>query len=196
MRRRLAIVLMVAVSGCTVRTETVPGQAAPLTRSGSAPVPTSTPGTTPTAYRTVSMTGSGLSITFPVPEGWALEQTDDGERSRTDATLGDEVLLRIDLTARGTGTARQGAAGIEGDIRPRRAGYTRLGLTDVQGVGDDAVDWSYRYVLDGTPARVIDRLIVSGPGGVAAYLRAPVASWARYSAVWQRTTRDLVIMTS
>jgi hypothetical protein len=176
----------------------VPGQAAPLTASGSgsAPAPTATPTATPTAFRNVTMTGSGLSITFPVPDGWAVAQSRTDDRSRTDATVGDEVLLRIDLTARGTGTARAGAEGVEAAIRPNRPKYARLGLADVAGVGDDAVDWSFRYELDGTPARVIDRQLLSGPGGIAVYLRASAAAYDRYLPVWQRTTRDLAIRTS
>jgi eukaryotic-like serine/threonine-protein kinase len=201
--RRAGIVLLVALAaaGCTVRTETVPGQAAPLTATGSpaptTPTPTPTPSATPTAFRTVTMTGAGLSITFPVPDDWSLDQSRTGELSRTDAAVGAEVLLRVDLTARGSGTARAGAESVEASIKPHRSGYTRLGIADVDGVGDDAVDWSFRYQLaGGTPARVIDRQILSGSGGIAVYLRAPADSWDRYLAVWQRTTRDLSITTS
>jgi hypothetical protein len=199
--RRAGIVLLVALAatGCAVRTETVPGQAAPLTATGSpaatAPTPTATP--TPTAFRTVNMTGAGLSITFPVPDDWTLDRSSTGELSRTDAAVGGEVLLRVDLTARGSGTARAGAESVEASIKPHRPGYARLGIADVDGVGDDAVDWSFRYELaGGTPARVIDRQILSGPGGIAVYLRAPAASYDRYLPVWQRVTRELVIRTS
>lgn len=195
--RRAGIVLLVALAaaGCAVRTETVPGPAAPLTRSGSAPATGPVPSGTP-AFRAVSMSGSGLSITFPVPDDWTVARSRTADLSRTDAALGGEILLRVDLTARGTGTARDGAESVETSIRPHRPGYTRLGLADVAGVGDDAVDWTFRYVLDGTPARVIDRQILSGPGGIAVYLRAPAASYDRYLPVWQRTTRDLDIRTS
>ncbi|HEY6745032.1 MAG TPA: hypothetical protein VI357_04865 [Mycobacteriales bacterium] len=196
--RRVGVVLLVALAaaGCGVRTGTVPGSAAPLTRSGSAPSSGPRPSATPGAFRAVSMSGSGLSITFPVPDDWTVAQSRTAELSRTDAALGDEVLLRVDLTARGTGTARSGAEGVEAAIRPHRPSYTRLGLADVAGVGDDAVDWSFTYDLDGRPARVIDRQILSGRGAVAVYLRAPAASYDRYLPLWQRTTRDLDIRTS
>jgi hypothetical protein len=209
--RRLPIVLLVAVAaaGCGVRTETVPGPAAPLTASGTAsgtptgsPKPTTPatttppPSATPTTFRTVSMTGGGLTITFPVPTGWDVSRDDADGRTTTDATVRDEVLLRVDLTARGPGTARDGAERNEATIKPRRAGYARLGIADVGGVGDDAVDWTYRYELDGTPARAINRQILSGPGGIAVLLRAPAASYDRYLPVWQRVVDELDIRTS
>lgn len=57
--RRVGIVLLVALAaaGCGVRTRTVPGQAAPLTGTGSAPATTPATAATPAAFRSVSMTG-------------------------------------------------------------------------------------------------------------------------------------------
>jgi hypothetical protein len=141
------------------------------------------------------MAGSGLSLTFPVPDAWTLSSSRIPALSRTDVAAGDDVLLRVDLTARGTGTARGGAEGAEADLSSARPSYRRLDIADVPGVGDDAVDWSFGYDQDGAPARVIDRQILAGPGMVAIYLRAPAASWARYLPVWQRAAEDLVIRT-
>jgi hypothetical protein len=142
------------------------------------------------------MTGSGLSITFPVPDAWTISSSRTADLSRTDVKVGDDVLLRVDLTAPAPGTARAGAEAAEARIRPGRPNYRRLGLTDVTDVGDDAVDWTFSYDLNGTPARVIDRQIVSGPGGIAVYLRAPARDYARYLPVWQRTAGELDIRTS
>lgn len=194
--RRVEVVLLVAVAatGCAVRTETVPGPAAPLTATASPATPA--PGATPTAFRTVSMNGSGLSVTFPVPDDWTAAQSRTAALSRTDVKLGDDVLLRVDLTARGQGTARAGAEAAEAAIRPDRPNYRRLGLESVTDTGDDAVDWTFSYDLDGTPARVIDRQIVSGPGGIAVYLRAPARDYARYLPVWQRAAGELLVRTS
>jgi hypothetical protein len=194
--RRAGIVLLVAVAatGCAVRTETVPGPAAPLTATGSPSTPA--PSATPTAFRTVSMIGSGLSITFPVPDSWTISGSRTTALSRTDVKVGDDVLLRVDLTARGPHSARAGAQATEASIKPGRPNYRRLGLAEVTDVGDDAVDWTFSYDQDGTPARVIDRQILSGPGGVAVYLRAPARDYARYLPVWQRTAGELTIRTS
>jgi hypothetical protein len=210
--RRVGLVLVaaLALTGCGVRTETVPGPAAPLTAT---PTPTSSPTTSPTTsptgspttqvpstspggFRNVSMNGSGLSITFPVPADWTVTQSHGADLSRTDAALGDDVLLRVDLTARGTGTARSGAERNEASIKPTQPGYTRLDLADVDGAGDDAVDWSFTFDQNGTPARVIDRQILSGPGAIAVFLRAPAGSYRRYLPVWQRAAAALVIRTS
>lgn len=190
--RRVGVVLLVAVAatGCTVRTETVPGPAAPLTATASPATPA------PSAFRNVSMTGSGLSITFPVPADWTATRSRTADLSRTDVKLGDDVLLRVDLTDRGKGTARAGAEAAEAAIEPGRPNYRRLGLETVTDAGDDAVDWTFSYDLDGTPARVIDRQIVSGPGGIAVYLRAPARDYARYLPVWQRTAGELSVRTS
>jgi hypothetical protein len=206
--RGVGVVLLVAVAvtGCGVRTGTVPGPAAPLTATASPTTspttsPTASPttpasSTTPTAFRNVSMAGFGLSITFPVPDAWTLSRSQTDTLTRTDVKVGDDVLLRVDLTAREPGTARAGAEAAETRIKPLRPNYRRLGLADVDGAGDDAVDWTFSYDLDGTPARVIDRQIASGPGGVAVYLRAPARDYARYLPVWQRTARELSITTS
>jgi eukaryotic-like serine/threonine-protein kinase len=143
------------------------------------------------------MTGSGLSITFPVPDGWTIARSTTPDLSRTDAAVGADVLLRVDLTAGGTGTARSATEGLEADLAPGRPSYTRLDIADVAGAGDDAVDWTFTYDLDpGRPTRVIDRMIRSGPGAIAVYLRAPAELYDRYLPVWQRTTRDLTIRTS
>jgi hypothetical protein len=142
------------------------------------------------------MTGAGLTITFPVPDAWTISGSRTAELSRTDVAVGDEILLRVDLTAHGTGTARAEAEAAEAAIRPGRPNYQRLGIATVPGVGDDAVDWTFSYDVDGAPARVIDRLIRSGPGRVAVYLRAPAGSYGRYLPVWLRTARELSIRTS
>jgi hypothetical protein len=214
--RRVLVVLavtLVGTAGCGVRTEQVPGAAAPITATGtvgpspgpatpsptagsSGPTPAATPPVpVPTAFRTVTMTGSGLTISFPVPSAWTVASSRTDELSRTDAKVGDDLLLRVDLTARGTGTAREGAEGVEAAIRPDRPTYERLDIAEVPGVGDDAVDWTFTYDQAGTPSEVIDRLILSGPGGVAVYLRAPVQFYGRYLPVWQRTARELTITT-
>jgi hypothetical protein len=214
--RRVLVVLTVALigtAGCGVRTEQVPGAAAPITATGtvgpssgpatpsptagsSGPTPAATPPVpVPTAFKTVTMTGSGLTISFPVPSAWTVTSSRTDELSRTDAKVGDELLLRVDLTARGTGTAREGAEAVEASIRANRPNYERLDIAEVPGVGDDAVDWTFTYDQAGTPAEVIDRQILSGPGGVAVYLRAPAQFYGRYLPVWQRTARELTMRT-
>ena len=197
--RRVGVVLVaaLALTGCGVRTETVPGPAAPLTASPSTTAPAGgTPtGPTPAGFRTVSMTGSGLTITFLVPDDWTVARSRTADLARTDAGVGDAVLLRVDLTARSTGTARSWVEGNEADNMHLRPAYDRRDIVDVRGVGDDAVDWTFSYDQAGTPVQVIDRKILSGPGEVAVYLRAPVGDYARYLPVWRRATTALLIRT-
>lgn len=209
--RRVGVVLVVAlaVTGCGVRTETVPGPAAPLTATGSPAATTPPPGTgatpsgttpsgtSPAGFRNVSMTGFGLTIAFPVPVAWTVVQPRaTPDLARTDAKVGDAVLLRVDLTARSTGTARSWVEGNEADNRRLRPAYDRRDVVDIRGVGDDAVDWTFTYNQGDTPVQVIDRKILSGPGEVAVYLRAPAASYARYLPAWQQAVGALVIRTS
>jgi hypothetical protein len=197
------LIVLAAVAGCAIRPDVVPGNAAPITRS---PTPAgSTPATTasrtgsplppvPTDFRALEMSGFGVSITLPVPSDWTSKPSKSGGLDRTDVVLQNpEVLLRVDLSARGQGTAEAGAVRIESATQ--LAGYKRLDITPVPGVGDDAVDWTFTFERDGT-RQVVDRQILSGAAGVAVYYSAPQDLYERYLPVWQRAVRGLRITAS
>jgi hypothetical protein len=211
--RVVLVLALAAVAGCGTRSQAVGGAAAPLTASGGPRVSTTPPSRTPaggtqsptptppapvpTEFTTARMTGFGLTITFPVPADWQRSTAGSSDAlSRTDAKVGDDLLLRVDLTDRGPGTAREVAERVEAGGRANRPNYERLGITDVPGVGDDAVDWRFTFDLAGRPVQVIDRQIVAGTGSVAVYLRAPVEFYGHYLPVWQRTAEGLTIRTS
>lgn len=211
--RRIGVVLLLALAaaGCAIRPDVVPGNAAPITRSpapaGSTPStpagstasttasPTGSPlPPVPTDFRSVEMSGFGVSVTLPVPSAWTRKPSNSGGLDRTDVDLQNpEVLLRIDLSARGQGTAEAGAVRIES--ASRLAGYRRLDITPVPGVGDDAVDWTFTFERDGT-RQVVDRQILAGGAGVAVYYSAPQNLYERYLPVWQQAVRGLRITTS
>lgn len=204
--RRVGVVLLAALAaaaGCATRPEVVPGNAAPITGSptaaGAAPPTAATPTgsplpSVPADFRPLTMTGFGVSVTLPAPSGWTRKPSSVTGRDRTDVDLQNpEVLLRIDLTARGRGSAEAGA--VRNESAARLAGYRRLGIVSVPGVGDDAVDWTFTFERDGT-RRVVDRQILSGTAAVAVYYSAPENLYARYLPVWQRAVRDLEIRTS
>lgn len=200
--RRVGVVLLVAlaaVSGCVTRPEVVPGNAAPITGSATGSRPATPSGSplppVPTDFRALTMTGSGVSVTVPVPSGWARKPGSPTTGvDRTDVDLQDpEVLLRIDLTARGPGSAQ--AAALRTESGTQLTSYRRLGITAVPGVGDDAVDWTFTFERDGT-RRAVDRQILSGTATVAVYFSAPRDLYARYLPVWQRAVREVEIRTS
>lgn len=200
--RRVGVVLLLALAaGCAIRPDVVPGNAAPITGSpaGATPPTRPTPSGSPlppvpSDFGALTMTGSGVTVTLPVPAGWTRKPSSANGLDRTDVDLQDpEVLLRVDLAARGQGSAEAGA--IRNESATRLAGYRRLGITAVPGVGDDAVDWTFTFERDGT-RRVVDRQILSGTAGVAVYYSAPQDLYARYLPVWQRAVRDLKITTS
>ncbi|HST66069.1 MAG TPA: hypothetical protein VLM05_12845 [Mycobacteriales bacterium] len=181
--RRLWVVLVLAAAGCAVRPETVPGAAAPLTATSPAP-----------QFSTLTMSGSGVTVAVPVPAGWTRKASTTAGITRTDVDLVDpQVLLRIDLSARGPGSARDGAVRTErsADL----AAYHRLDITPVPDVGDDAVDWTFTFDRDGT-RRVVDRQVLSGPAVVAVYFSAPQELYQRYLPVWQHAVEALSITTS
>jgi hypothetical protein len=200
------------VAGCSAAPQSVPGQAAPVTAAASAtrttgapaavpktPATTGTPGTplpaVPTAYQTLEMTGFGVTVRLPVPDGWLREPGGPAGIVRTDVDLqGEPVVLRVDLTARGPGIARDGTLRNEAGLG--LAGYRRLAITDVAGVGDDAVDWTFTFVRAGETRQVVDRQIQSGPAVVAVYYSAPTQLYGRYLPVWEKAARELVIRSS
>lgn len=200
------------VAGCSAAPQSVPGQAAPLTASPSAtrttgpatstPKTPETAGTTaaplppvPTAYETLQMTAFGVTVRLPVPAGWVRKPGGPAGIVRTDVDLQDQqVVLRVDLTARPSGSARDGTLRNEAGIG--LAGYRRLAITDVAGVGDDAVDWTFTFVRDGVTRQVVDRQIQSGTAVVAVYYTAPTQLYDRYLPVWEKAVRELVIGSS
>lgn len=211
--RRVGVVLLVALaasSGCATKPAVIPGNAAPITGSAAgmtpAPITGSAAGTTPATpsgsplppvpadFRALTMTGFGVSVTLPVPSGWTGKPSSATGLNRTDVDLQNpEVLLRVDLSARGPGSAE--AAAIRTESGTQLAGYQRLDIAAVSGAGDDAVDWTFTFERDGS-RRVVDRQILSGTAGVAVYYSAPQDLYARYLPVWQRAVRDLEIKTS
>jgi hypothetical protein len=219
--RRVGVVLLLALAataGCGTRSATIPGAAAPLTRTGTvtpgpttpepaptspspstnsptadSPTPTALPAV-PTDFRTVTMNGFGVTVALPVPAGWARKPSTSAGLNRTDVDLvNPAVLLRIDVSARGAGSAEDGA--IRNESSTRLSGYRRIGITPVPGVGDDAVDWAFRFQRNGT-RQVVDRQILSGNAGVAVYYSAPAELYQRYLPAWERAVRDLSITTS
>lgn len=199
--RRLWVVLVLAAAGCAARPETVTGPAAPII-VGSGPATTAS--ATPTGrsaappgradYTTLTTTGFGVSVRIPVPVGWTRELSSTAGLTRTDVDLVDpQVLLRIDLSARGRGSAQDGT--LRNEKSAGLAGYRRLGIAPVPDVGDDAVDWTFTFERDGT-RQVVDRQIVSGTAGVAVYYSAPQKLYRRYLPVWKNAVRGLSITTS
>jgi hypothetical protein len=197
------------VAGCAAPPQTVPGQAAPVTAGPSVTRPTgpatATPKTTetagtplppvPTAYQTLEMTAFGVTVRLPVPAGWPRTPGGPAGIVRTDVDLEDwPVKLRVDLTARESGNARDAVRRNEKGIGLE--GYRRVAITDVAGVGDDAVDWTFIFVRDGVTRKVVDRQIQSGTAVVAVYYSAPTQLYERYKPVWEKAARELVIRSS
>jgi hypothetical protein len=140
----------------------------------------------------VTTTGFGVTVTAPAPAGWTSTPSRSDALIRTDVGLQDpEVLLRIDLSARGPGSAEDAA--VRNESATRLEGYRRIGITKVAGVGD-AVDWAFTFERDGT-RQVVDRQILAGTAAVAVYYSAPSALYQRYLPVWERAVRDLAITT-
>jgi hypothetical protein len=208
-----------AVAGCGVRPVDVPGAAVPVTASvprstasgGTGAAGTTTPAATgsgggtntdsppptgslpavPDDYETLTMSGFGLTVALPVPAAWARKPSTSPGRTRTDVDLENpEVLLRIDLSARGAGSAEDGAVRIEAALT--LPGYRRLAITPVPGIGDDAVDWTFTFVRDGQ-RQVVDRQVQAGTGTVAVYYSAPGPLYERYLPVWRRAVDELTI---
>lgn len=200
--RVLVGVLVLAAAGCGVRPDQVPGAAAPITATASpsaSPSASAGPSGTglppvPTEFSPLRTSAFGVSVTLPVPTDWTSKPSRTGELDRVDVDLEDpEVFLRIDVTARGPGSAEEGAR--RNESTSRLPGYHRIGITAVDGVGDDAADWAFRFERDGT-RQVIDRQIVAGDGGIAVYYSAPEPLYQRYLPVWQRAVDQLAITTS
>jgi hypothetical protein len=218
---RVGVVLLLALAataGCGTRSATIPGAAAPLTRTGTvtpgpttpmpaprnpspstdsptadSPTPTALP-PVPTDFRTVTMNGYGVTVALPVPAGWTRKPSTPPGLTRTDVDLvNPQVLVRIDLSARGPGSAQDAA--IRNESATRLGDYRRIAITRVPGVGDDAVDWAFTFQRDGT-RQVVDRQILSGPAAVAVYYSAPAELYQRYLPVWERAVRGLSIRTS
>jgi len=222
MRRAvLGVVGAAAVlTGCATTPVPVPGEAAPVVAvTGSAqsqatsspttpttspsptPAPTSrtpqVPPRLPNRYETLAMTGFGASISLPVPAGWTSSAHDSDQRRNTDLVppqAPDLLLLRIDLTARGPGSAEDGAKRVEAAITS--PGYRRLAFTAVPGVGDDAVDWYFTFDQDGRGMWVCDRQILAGTAGIAVYLRVPYEQRERYRPLLRTVLDGLRIRTS
>jgi hypothetical protein len=212
------LLALAGVAGCGTRSATLPGAAAPLTRTGTvtpgpttptqaptsptrttdsptadSPTPTPLPAV-PTDFRTVTMSGFGVTVALPVPADWTRTPSTSAGLIRTDVNLmNPEVLLRVDLSARGPGSAQDAAIGNESATR--LSAYRRIGITRVPGVGDDAVDWAFTFQRDGT-RQVVDRQILSGEAAIAVYYSAPRELYQRYLPVWERAVRDLSITTS
>jgi eukaryotic-like serine/threonine-protein kinase len=217
--RRVAGMLVLAVAvatGCGVRPAEVAGAAAPVTGTGPPPAtrsptpasspsssgpttapsspPVTTPPPVPEEYQTLTMRGFGATVRLPVPASWVRKPSSTGGLIRTDVDLEDpQVLLRIDLSARGSGSAADGA--VRNEAGAALPGYRRLAITPVAGVGDDAADWTFTFVRDGL-RRVVDRQILAGTAGIAVYYSAPDPLYQRYLPVWQRAVEQLTITTS
>jgi hypothetical protein len=200
----LVLVLAATTAACGVRPVEVPGTAAPITATASAspaPAPTATPtapGTgapaVPDDVETLTMSGFGVTVALPVPAGWTRTPSSSGGLTRTDVDLqSPQVMLRVDLSARGTGSAADGA--VRNEAATTLPDYRRLGITPVPGVGDDAADWAFTFVRDG-PRQVVDRQILAGTAVIAVYYSAPTALYQRYLPVWQRAVTGLTITTS
>jgi hypothetical protein len=217
--RRVGFVLLLALAagtGCGTRPATISGAAAPLTgtatptapatsapTSPTPPAPTTpmTPSPTPiplppvpTDFRTLTTSGFGVTVALPVPADWTRKPSTPPGLVRTDVDLVDpQVLLRLDLSARGPGSAEDVAA--RNESATRLTGYRRIGITRVPGVGDDAADWAFTFQRDGT-RQVVDRQVLSGQAAVAVYYSAPSDLYQRYLPVWERAVRGLSITTS
>ena len=199
----------VLVAGCAAQPVVVAGSPAPLT-----PVPTGTtlsptrspapPASTssaagptrpapvlPAAYETLELANHGVTVRLPVPVGWARTRTPRGY------DLGDPsgtLLIRVDVTARATGqTARQSWASFEPTTARQLAGYRLLGTRDVAGVGESALDWSFTFDGNGGRRQAIDRLLVSGPAGVAVYFSALERDFDRLLPIWNKARDGLTV---
>ena len=197
---------VVAVTGSTQS----PATSSPTARAASpsrTPSPTPAPSTSsaapqlppplPKRYQTLAMTGFGASISLPVPAGWTSSDHDSDQRRNTDLVppqAPDLLLLRIDLTARGPGSAEDGAKRVEAAITSPR--YRRLAFTAVPGVGDDAVDWYFTFDQDGRGMWVCDRQILAGTAGIAVYLRVPYELRETYRPLLRTVLDGLRIKTS
>lgn len=220
MRRVVAgAVAVVALAACAARPEQVPGAAAPVTRTGSTaatagrtPTPTPAPTTpsptpsptrsptrspsptvppVPTEYETLTVTDFGVTVRVPVPAGWVRTTSNEADRRNTDISPAGlpGVVLRVDVTAREDGTVADSVA----TARRTITAYREISVIEVTGVGDAAVDWTFASNYRGVPSQTVDRLIVSGPAGVAVLLRVPATLGERYLPVWERAVAGLRI---
>jgi hypothetical protein len=203
----------VLLAGCAAAPATVAGSPAPLTpvpaattpaprspappggsspagrRSPASPTPTRPAPVLPAAYETFELTAHGVTVRLPVPAGW----------TRTDTALGADfgdpsgtLLLRVNVTPRTPGqTVRQSWEAQEAQLR--LAGYRRLDARDVPGYFDGALDWTFLFDGNGGRRQAVDRLLVSGPAGIAVYFSAPRADFARLLPIWNEAKDGLAV---
>jgi hypothetical protein len=145
----------------------------------------------PAAYETLELAVHGVTVRLPVPVGWRRSRTTRGY------DLGDPtgtLLLRIDVTERTAGqTMREAWAILEQQTARDLPGYQLLDDRDVPGFFDGALDWTFLFDGNGGRRQVVDRLLVSGPAGVAIYFSAVRADFARLLPVWTRARDGLTI---
>lgn len=216
-----AVLLAAAVlTGCARQPQLVTGAPAPVTpvptatpvsptatatgtptapagpsRTPSRPAATTSPPpavpTLPTAYTSLEFTDLDTTVRLPVPVGWTKTRTargyDFGDPTET-------LLLRAEITARTGADARSGLTAYEPTVAASLPNYRRAGIADVSGVGDSAVDWTFTFTgVQKLPRRVIDRMIVSGPAGIAVYFSALDRDYAAVRGVWNEAVNGLVI---
>jgi hypothetical protein len=195
------------MAGCAAAPQVVPGNPAPLspvpaTPTSAAPASSSPsgpagtgstatrpPATPPARYETYQLTAHGVTVKVPVPAGWTRTATalgaDFGDPSGT-------LLLRINVTPRTPGqTVRQSWQAVE--TGQRLPGYQRLDARDVTGYFDGALDWTFLFDGNGGRRQVVDRLLVSGPAGIAIYFSAPRADFARLLPIWNEAKDGLAV---
>lgn len=196
-RRVLVAVVGAGLVACTAGPQEVGGPARPVTaapttspvasRPAAVPRPSGSP-TPPAAYAPYTLEREGITVRLPVPTDWSLTPTGRG------VDFGDPtgtVLLRVEVVPKSTPTARAGWEAAEPGFRRTLPGYTRLGLADVPGVGDNAADLTFTFVRDGVTRRVIDRGIVYGDAALAVYYSAPQDQYDLMAPVFDRASRDL-----
>ena len=200
----VATVAAALLTGCGQEPEQVPGQAAPITAPTTAPGTATATGPTgsptvsappvPTSFGPFEVTAHGVTARLPVPTGWTRTRNEIPARLNTDLTVPEVpgLVLRIDVIPRGAESVRAGVLALErtADI----ADYRRTDLSDVPGVGEDAVDWSFTSTYQGIACRTVNRQLALGPGGVAVLFRAPIGLFDRYRPVWERAVADLTVV--
>lgn len=211
-----AFLVVLSLTGCAAAPTRIAGDPAPLIGSGSArpassgpagsptspsSSPSSSPPTStaaaepvvPASYTRFQFSGAGVTVSLPVPAGWQRTGTATRVDFR-DAT--GQILLRVELGARTSGTARQEWQAADTNARSTFEGYRLLGITDVSGAGDNAADWRFSFERDGVRRRVVDRGIRSAGAGLAVYYSAPEPQYSRLTPVWDTAIAGLSISPS
>jgi hypothetical protein len=186
------VAALLAVAGCApAGPAKVAGSAAPLTLASAPTTSDPAPGGSG-AVRPATLVGFGVRVTVPVPADWG--RSDFAGQARADfRDSTGQLLLRVQISKRTTGTLEESAADLDRSQRSALEQYELIGIRSVSGTLGPSVDWSFRFFRDGVTRRVIDRLSASGDTGVAVYFSAPADRFGELTPIWDRAVAAITI---